>query len=110
MKKCPFCAEEIQEEAIKCKHCGEFLIDAELKQLRRSQGDARKWYHRTPFVVISILCVGPLALPLVRINPHYNMVTKAVVTILVIALTVILSIGSISMYSHLMGQLEQLGM
>jgi hypothetical protein len=76
VKKCPFCAEEIQDDAIKCRYCNEFLDDAHRQQ--------QKWYYRTYWVVIAILCIGPLALPLVWINPRYGRVTKIVVTVIVL--------------------------
>jgi uncharacterized membrane protein YhaH (DUF805 family) len=38
MKKCPYCAEEIQEDAKKCKHCGEMLSPGMAKPQARGLG------------------------------------------------------------------------
>lgn len=87
MKKCPYCAEDIQDAAVKCKHCMEFLDASKRPAWAGAPGgpsDTLPWYSKTAFIVMTFVMIPPFALPLVWLHPKWHPVVKLLLSLVIL--------------------------
>lgn len=80
MKNCPFCAEQILDAAIKCKHCGEFLTPQPATAATSNQA-VQPWYFQKAVIIVCLLSIGPLALPMIWFHPSLERRYKVLITL-----------------------------
>ena len=77
------------------------------------QPQKTKWYFKTSTLIIVLLSVGPLALPLLWLNPTYSKAKKIIWTLIILALSyalVLLSMDALAKLDKVMQQYKEMGL
>jgi len=58
MKKCPYCAEEIQDAAIVCRYCGKDLVQSQrgpIPQIETPKKKSKSW--KIPLIILGVCTI-----------------------------------------------------
>lgn len=67
-----------------------------------------KWFFQPLWLLIALLAAGPFALPLVWLSPRLNKLTKAIITIIMAAMTIWLVKATANIYHDIVKEFAEL--